>query len=143
MCAAPGNCARLRGKMIRLTCAWLFRTPLISSTNQFCWQSCNGKIVWRISSAAILLILLSLTPKGLLGQQGMPQYPSQSPYAGQYPVEQQPAYGSQQSYPPPKYAKRKDLPAAALQSPPQNYQPAGALNTEQLEQLVAPIALYP
>jgi len=79
----------------------------------------------------------------------MPQYPSQSPYAGQYPVEQQPAYGSQQSYsqqsdyPPSQYGQQEDLPDAGLQYPSQNYQPARALNTEQLEQLVAPIALYP
>jgi hypothetical protein len=79
-------------------------------------------------------------PQSAYGQQG---YPQPQPYAqpqsyGQqpyYPQQQQP-YGQQAAYPQQSYAPQ---PGYGQQTQPQ-VQP---LNAQQLEQLVAPIALYP
>jgi hypothetical protein len=74
------------------------------------------------------------------GQQ--PQYPQQAgqPQYAQPQYQQQPAYG-QQSYP------QQGYPQQAYNDPTQGsiapYQPSPALTADRLEQMVAPIALYP
>jgi hypothetical protein len=107
---------------------------------------------------ALSLVLL-LLPAELLAQQGYPQYPQpaygqqgypqpqpygQQPYypPQQQPYGQQPAYSQQQAYAPqqpdPGYGQAQ-MQQGYGQPQPQ-VQP---LNAQQLEQLVAPIALYP
>ena len=120
---------------------------------------------------ALSLVLL-LLPVELLAQQGYPQYP-QPAYGQQgYPPPQQPygqqgyaqpqSYGQQPSYPPqqqpygqqPAYPQQQQ--AYAPQQPDPGYGQAQMqqgygqpqpqvqpLNAQQLEQLAAPIALYP
>jgi len=95
--------------------------------------------------------LLMLAHSGLCAQQspgqGWPPYSQSAPYAGQYPQNQQYGYAqqpyAQQSYPPPNQA----IPAYPQGDPMPDYgqpQPAAQpLTAEQLEQLLAPIALYP
>jgi hypothetical protein len=104
--------------------------------------------------------MLAVAPLGLAGQAwGQPQ---NHPYQGQYPPSQQPGYGQAQPYqshPPPAYQQ------GYPQQPPYDQQPypqdpgggqaygqqeygqnapqEQPLNAQQLEQLVAPIALYP
>jgi hypothetical protein len=106
---------------------------------------------------AVAALLLTLTPGGLNAQQapgqGRPQYAQNAPYAGQYPPNQQSGYlqpraqqpYGQQSYPAPNQAPAGQ--AYAQDHPPPDYEqsqpPAQPLSAEQLEQLLAPIALYP
>jgi hypothetical protein len=115
----------------------------------------------------MLLILLTVGCAKAFSQQPVP--PNQGwtqgdSYAGQYAPSQQPGYGQPQYAPPQPYAQQPGYGPPTQYSPPQQYPPpsypdsgeqypqqefgAGqpsvqALNTEQLEQLVAPIALYP
>jgi uncharacterized membrane protein YgcG len=95
----------------------------------------------------LVSILLPLAQGTLFAQQPWAQYPQYgysqyaqpSPYASQYAPNPQPAYGQysyaqpqpnpQQTYPQPDYS-----PSQPQQQP---------FNPDQLEQLVAPIALYP
>jgi hypothetical protein len=100
---------------------------------------------------------------GQYGSNAYPQnqYPQNAPYAGQYPPNQQSGYGQpgnpQQQYPQQPYPRQQaDLPTGqnypeAGQDPgsgpgsgyDQPQPPAQPLSAEQLQQLVAPIALYP
>ena len=111
-----------------------------------------------LAAAAILLALLPLGQRTASAQQPWPpayaqgygQPPQQNPGGNpsanpqypdpQYPPDQQQSYGQ-----PNQYDQQPYQPQAGQY--PQDYQqgtaPALALNTEQLEQLVAPIALYP
>jgi len=89
----------------------------------------------------MVMLLLPLTQQGLFAQQGWPQNPQYpNPQYGQYPQSQQPAYPqqpyAQQAYPDPGL---NDLQSAYAQ--PQA--PAQPFAPQQLEQMVAPIALYP
>ena len=119
----------------------------------------------RCVASTLTLLLLPLGQGELFAQQGYPypsQYgPYQQPAYGQQPYypqqqqpyyqqqqpaypQQQPYYQQQQAYPPPQpYSQNQGYGQQAY--PQQGYgqaqvQPLGA---EQLEQLVAPIALYP
>ena len=110
---------------------------------------------------ALSLVLL-LLPVELLAQQGYPyngQYPPQPAYGQQgysqpqpygqqpyYPQQQQP-YGQQAAYPQQPYPQQQAYPGygqgqmqPGYGQPQPQMQPLGA---QQLEQLVAPIALYP
>jgi hypothetical protein len=103
----------------------------------------------RMVAFSLVLLLL---PVELLAQQAYP-------YSAQYPQYPQPAYGQQpypqpqsygqQPYYPPQYGQQPAYPqqAYAPQQPDPGYgQPQPQmqpLNAQQLEQLVAPIALYP
>jgi hypothetical protein len=120
---------------------------------------------WHTRLLALAPLPLAFLPANLIAQQPWPQNPqyapSQSPqytqsdpYAGQYAPNQQPAYPQQpyavpnqqpspapnpaydQNYAPPNYAQ----PDYAQQPQAPTQQP---LSPDQLEQLVAPIALYP
>ena len=87
----------------------------------------------RLLALAMALLLLPLGQEQLFAQQAPPpdQPESQSdPYNGQYAPDQQSGYG-QQSYP------------DSGQAYPQQGEQAQPLGADQLEQLVAPIALYP
>jgi hypothetical protein len=103
----------------------------------------------RASSAALVSILLPLAQANLAAQQPWSQYPQYSynqpaPYASQYAPSPQPAY-AQQPYPAPASDYAAAYPQQAY-SPPDYSQPQPAqqpFNPDQLEQLVAPIALYP
>jgi len=80
-------------------------------------------------------------------QQPVSQYPPEPQYAPQPGYGQPQPYPSQ-SYPDPdqQYPQDPQYPQqgyAPQQPPVQSLNPAQSLNTEQLEQLVAPIALYP
>jgi len=112
----------------------------------------------RIKSAglAILLLLLMLDSQSTLAQQPMQPlqaYPPSDAYGGQYPPQYPPGQGSNDEQPPytqPQYGQaqsepQQPYPDTNLQYNQQDFgqAPAQALNTEQLEQLVAPIALYP
>jgi hypothetical protein len=76
------------------------------------------------------------------GQQP-PPYGQQAPYPQQqqppYPQQQQPAYGQQQQ---PPYGQQQQPPYGA-QQPPYGAQQPPYYAPQQLEQMVAPIALYP
>jgi Protein of unknown function (DUF3300) len=110
--------------------------------------------------SAITFILLILGHGKLRAQQAPPPpdepgWQENDPYNGQYPQAQEPGYGQQPNgYGQPNYAPsqgygQQPYPNSGRQYAPQGYgqvptqAPAQALNTEQLEQLVAPIALYP
>jgi len=91
----------------------------------------------RLAALAVVPFLLSLSQGSLYAQQAPGQawpqyangqYPQNDPYKGQYAPYQQPAI-QQPGYPQPGYAQPQPL--------------AQFLNAEQLQQLVAPIALYP
>ncbi len=108
----------------------------------------------RLKLVAIALFALALLPTLLAAQQAYPASPYgyANPYANQYaqpspqygyaqpqyqqPPYQQPQYSApQQSYAP-AYPQQRDL-------APQAAPPAQALSAQDLEQLLAPIALYP
>ena len=97
-------------------------------------------------SSAIALNLLLLGQGRLSAQQAPPApddpqtWQQNDPYNGQYPQGQQPNYGP--SYAQPQGYGQPQGPSP-IPGPIPAQVPAQALNTEQLEQLVAPIALYP
>jgi len=120
-------------------------------------------------SAWSILILLALGQGKLFAQQPRPpgqEWPPNDPYNQQFAPQEPPGqqsgygqtaypspqpYGQQPAYAQPQYDQQPDL-QQPYQDPAQQYpqqdsgqgQPPGqALNTVQLEQLVAPIALYP
>jgi len=96
----------------------------------------------------MVLLLLPLTQEGLFAQQAWPQnpqypnpqYAQTGPYYGQYPANQQPAY-PQQPYPQQAYPDPGQYDPQSAYAQPQA--PAQPFTPDQLEQLVAPIALYP
>jgi uncharacterized protein DUF3300 len=116
-----------------------------------------------VAPGLLLIVLLPFVQGKLFAQQPVP--PSQGwsqndPYNGQYPPDRQsafgqPQYGQPQAYEPqqqPGYGQSQQYPQQPYsdpgdQGPQTGYGASGpatqALNTEQLEQLVAPIALYP
>ena len=130
-----------------------------------------SRVPRRLVALLMALVLLPLTQVELFGQQapGWPQngqyaqsqYPQNGPYNGQYAPGQQPGYGqpsyTQPGYAQPGYAQLQPYaqqPYVALPDTgaDQGYQQSGygqaqplaqPLNAEQLEQLVAPSALYP
>jgi hypothetical protein len=82
---------------------------------------------------------------------GQPAYAPQQPYAQQPGYAPQPSYAPQSGYAP-EYDQQQPYPQSPYPDSGQQYPqqddgqgqpPAQALNTEELEQLVAPIALYP
>jgi len=117
----------------------------------------------RFVALGVLLVLAPVAQRSLLAQQGWPQYPApqyQAPqYAAQpyvqpnpnytsYPQGQQPVYPAQQAYPQQQqYAQQPDYgdQGQAVGQPGYGQaQPvAQPFGPDQLEQLVAPIALYP
>jgi hypothetical protein len=118
-----------------------FRLPLDSSRTTSSPKEVrnSGAQAFRMRSAsAILLLLLPLSQTSAFAQQMPSQaWPQNNPYNGQYAPSQQPAY------PPPSYqqpAYSQPQPYAQQGYPQPMAQP---LSAEQLEQLLAPIALYP
>jgi hypothetical protein len=103
----------------------------------------------RLIALGLVLLLLPMTPDGLFAQQAWPQnnqyiqYARPTPGYAQYPPNQQPAYSqqpdSQQNFAAPPYPgpEAEDPQGAYGQTQAQPFAP------DQLEQLVAPIALYP
>ncbi len=104
------------------------------------------------SFALALLLLFLLVGQGEVFAQQSPDNGQYAPENGQYAPDQQvpdqrPDYGQpayqqpqpygQQSYPQQPYSGPGEM------NPPQNYRPAQPLNPQDLQQLVAPIALYP
>ena len=78
---------------------------------------------------------------------GQPQYSTQYPQQGYQPGYQaQPQYQGQPQYSQPQYQAQPQYPNQYSQQgyrQPGNGQQGGGFNADQLEQLVAPIALYP
>jgi hypothetical protein len=119
---------------------------------QFCvlWSSAHH----RLAAFVPMTFLLCLTPAAIHAQ--YPQYAPPPPYAqqpyGQQPYSQQP-YPVQQAYPAQQYAAQPYDSQPYSQAPPSpiydqpnpqpGYAQAQPMSPEQLEQLVAPIALYP
>ncbi len=105
----------------------------------------------RVSGAMFVIALVSLAAAPLMAQgygYSQPQYPQQQPQYSQpqYPMpqySQSQTYASQ-SYPDQTYADQQQGygQQAQLSYAPQGA-PAQAMSPDQLEQLVAPIALYP
>jgi Protein of unknown function (DUF3300) len=93
-----------------------------------------GQALRRLIALAVVLLL---APE-LLAQQ--------SPYNGQYAPEPSLGYGQRSDAQPQPYGQRL-YPQQSYSTPgradEQGYGPAQALNAQDLEQLVAPIALYP
>ena len=88
---------------------------------------------------AMALLLLPLGQGELFAQQAQPPGTASSPnepYSGQYPPDQQSGYGQQPD-------TQKPYSSSDQMSPQQEGRPPQPLNAEQLDQLVAPIALYP
>jgi len=102
---------------------------------------------------AMPLILLALGQSGLQAQPGWPQSNAyNAPYGGRYDQQYPPPqpYGQPPGNAPSYNYPQQPYPDSAQQYPQRDYAPsepqqpaARPLNTEQLEQLVAPIALYP
>ena len=117
-----------------------------------------SQVLRRLIALAVAPLLLTLAQGELRAQapgQGWPQYPQNGSYNGQYPRNQQsgyaqPSYAQPQSYGQQPYAQQS-YPAQDMGYdqgyPPPEYghaqPPAQPLTPEQLQQLVAPIALYP
>lgn len=125
--------------------------------------------LFALAMALPALILAPFTAKQAWPQQGAYGAPYTNPYAGQYgggqpngygqPQYSPPQYPPQSQYPPqyqqPQYASpegypQQDYTGADQQYPQQDYaepqtgaEPNQALDASQLEQLLAPIALYP
>jgi len=87
--------------------------------------------------AVMMALFLLLGQEQLLAQQAPPAESQNDPYNGQYTPDQQSGEGQQQPYAQPPY------PDSGQVSPQQGNAQAQPLSAEQLEQLVAPIALYP
>ena len=88
---------------------------------------------------AMALLLLPLGQGELFAQQAPPpgqEWPQNDPYNGRYAPDQQSGDGQQ------PYAQQP-YPVSGQVYPQQGYGQAQPRNAEQLEQLVAPIALYP
>lgn len=99
-------------------------------------------------SAVVALVLFSFPMLVLHGQEPQQWPQDDDNYADQQPANQAPQYGQAQPNPPPGYGEPGY--GYGQQSQPQGYgqqQPlipqAQGMNAQQLEQLVAPIALYP
>ena len=94
----------------------------------------------RLAPLALVLLLVPALPCQLFAQQSVgPEYQQNDPYNGQYAPNQQLNY-AQPSYAAPAYAQTQPYTQQGYAQP----QPAAqALSAEQLEQLLAPIALYP
>lgn len=109
---------------------------------------------WRRVALAIACLIFSMAAQRGLSQEPM-QWPQDDSYNGQYPASQQPGYGQSGGYPqrqggyPQQNYSQKGYPQQAYLDQPQQYplqgygQQAQPVNAEELEQLVAPIALYP
>ncbi len=98
----------------------------------------------QLQSLLVVAVLLFLLAPGRLFAQQTPTgdqgWPQNDPYKGQYAPNSQSDYG-QQSYA--QQAYRESGQAYPQQAYDQALTPAQPLNASQLEQLVAPIALYP
>jgi hypothetical protein len=93
-------------------------------------------------SAVVALVLLAF-PVAVLRAQETQQWPQDDDYADQQPADQVPQYGQAQPYPQPGYGDDQQNQAQGYgQLQPVTPQAQG-MNAQQLEQLVAPIALYP
>ncbi|MGO9125336.1 MAG: DUF3300 domain-containing protein [Terriglobales bacterium] len=97
----------------------------------------------RLVALAMALLLLPLGQGELFAQQARPPGQAESqndPYAGQYEPDQRSGDGQQPYAQPPYPASSQGYPQ---QGGGQAQPPPEPLNAERLEQLVAPIALYP
>ncbi|MGD0914135.1 MAG: DUF3300 domain-containing protein [Terracidiphilus sp.] len=128
-------------------------------------QSCRRPALFGFRKFAVAAALVLLVPVASRAQQpyaypaqpqytqAAPQYPQQSPHAQQQGAEpaypQQPQYGQPQQYSQPKqYAQPQDGDAAnaydQISGPNTQATPTQApLSADQLNQLLAPVALYP
>jgi hypothetical protein len=128
--------------------AWFSSLPLQPIHRSGSIASCNRRPIQALrlfSESALSLLCLALVQGHLNAQQPWPQ-------AGQYAP--QPGYPQPQVYAQPQYQQptapqqyQQPSPPPAQQYPQQDYgqapAPAQPLDAQQLEQLVAPIALYP
>ena len=97
----------------------------------------------RLVALAMALLLLPLGQAELFAQPAPPPQLGRSqsdPYNRQYAPDQRSGYGQQPYAQPPYPASGQVDPRQVDEQAPL---PAGPLDAEQLEQLVAPIALYP
>jgi len=95
-----------------------------------------AKSLRRLIALVIALLLLPIGQADLLAQQ--------APYYAPYTPYQQSSYAQPQPYAQQNYARYPQQNAPPTQPYPQpGYGQAQPLNAQQLEQLVAPIALYP
>jgi uncharacterized protein DUF3300 len=148
---------------------WPIQPGLLRNSSGKCGRSGSLKRRPQRYIAPVLLLVLFSSGQGtLFAQQPMPPvqgWPQNDPYGAQYSPDQQPEYGQPQYpqpqpygqqppvyAPPPQYGQSPSYPPQSYPGTSGQYQqpaygegqpPAQALNTEQLEQLVAPIALYP
>jgi hypothetical protein len=100
------------------------------------------KFAVRFSRLTVALVLFSCAAVALRGQEPQ-QWPQDDPYPAQQPAYQQPQYNQPQPYPQQGYGySQQNQPQGYYQQQPA-YPQAQGVNAEQLEQLVAPIALYP
>ena len=106
----------------------------------------TGEVAQALRPLMVLAIAMLLLPLGqveLFAQQAPLPGQSESqndPYNGQYAPDEQSGYGQQ------PYPQQSDAPPGQVQPHQEDGQsqpPAEPLNAERLEQLVAPIALYP
>jgi len=102
------------------------------------------KALRPLIALSIVLLLLTLGHTTLFAQQ--PGWPGSNPYGAQYAPSQQAPYG-QPGYAQPQPYAQQPYPASGQAYPQDDaglaQPPAQPLNAGQLEQLVAPIALYP
>lgn len=125
--------------------AWFSRLTL-DSPHDFSVMEASGfvaKTLRPLIALPIVLLLLALGPVTLFAQQ--PGWAQSNPYDAQYAPSQQSTYG-QQGYAQSQPYAQQPYPASGQTYPQDDEQaqpPAQPLNAEQLEQLVAPIALYP
>ena len=144
--------------ILRSARSWVAnRPPAIDTSSTPQAQSPRGTTLRRSLTVGLAVLAIAMTGGSLPAQQApepdpQPAYPQDS-----YP-QQQPTYGVQQAEPgypqtAPEYGQNSTLPdrseyeAPPPPDPPYGYAPAAqqpqALSPDQLEQLVAPIALYP
>ncbi len=152
------------GKLVSCAAGWL-RRRFGSALQPAKFEGCGRPTVGKLAAIAAVGAFVLLGPQALPAQMYYPgpgyalNNPSYGPYATQYAP---PAYGQPQSYAQPGYAQAQPYGQPGYAQPsyaqPQAYaqqapygqpgyeQPQGTaqpLNADQLEQMVAPIALYP
>jgi hypothetical protein len=119
-----------------------FEEETRSSKTSYSFALVLCKLAVLFPGLTVALVLFSCVAVALRGQEPQ-QWPQDDPYPDQQPAYQQPQYNQQQSYPQQGYGySQQNQPQGYYQQQP-TYPQAQGVNAEQLEQLVAPIALYP
>jgi hypothetical protein len=102
----------------------------------------KSKVALVLLRSAVVLVLLPVLAAVLRAQEPQ-QWPQDDTYGDQLPATQQPQYNEPQPNPQQGYSYGQQDQSQGYNQQQPAYPQAQGVNAEQLEQLVAPIALYP